>query len=137
MSIELVSGCKITNFIFNTLNFKIIRDNKIRTLKIKLGTRPNQNDLLSGNLNIQNEFDVLGFTVKNHEYGVVIVNMSKEINSRKKNVKRGDIIIAIGKDEISTTNIYNKVILDYSLGDVIMLRIIRNGNARYVAYEIS
>ena len=116
---------------------KIIRDNKIRTLKIKLGTRPNQNDLLSGNLNIQNEFDVLGFTVKNHEYGVVIVNMSKEINSRKKNVKRGDIIIAIGKDEISTTNIYNKVILDYSLGDVIMLRIIRNGNARYVAYEIS
>jgi len=116
---------------------KIIRDNKIRTLKIKLGTRPNQNDLLSGNLNIQNEFDVLGFTVKNHEYGVVIVNMSNEINSRKKNVKRGDIIIAIGKDEISTTNIYNKVILDYSLGDVIMLRIIRNGNARYVAYEIS
>ena len=31
----------------------------------------------------------------------------------------------------------NRIISKYSMGDIIMLRIIRNGNARYVAYEIS
>ena len=79
----------------------------------------------------------MGFSVENHEDGVIIVDMAKNLNSRKQNIKQGDVIIAIGRNEISTTNIYNKIISKYSLGDIIMLRIIRNGNARYVAYEIS
>ena len=116
---------------------KIIRDSKKQTIKVKLGSRPNQEDLLSGNLNVQDQFDVLGFSVRNHEDGVIIVGVAKNSNSKKQNIKQGDVIVAIGRNEISTTNIYNKIILKYSLGDIIMLRIIRNGNARYVAYEIS
>ena len=116
---------------------KIIRDKKVQTLKVKLGARPNQGDLLSGNLNSQKQFDILGFSVENHDDGVMIVDLVKQSNYRKQNIKRGDVIVAIGRNEISTTNIYNKIISNYSLGDIIMLRIIRNGNARYVAYEIS
>jgi S1-C subfamily serine protease len=110
---------------------------KEQTFKIKLGARPNQEVLLSGNLNSQKEFDVLGFSVENHDDGIIIVDVEKQSNPRKQNIKRGDIIVAIGRNEILNTNIYNKIISNYSLGDIIMLRIIRNGNARYVSYEIS
>ena len=116
---------------------KIIRNKKEQTLKVKLGARPNQKDLLSGDLNSQKKFDVLGFSVENHDDGVIIVDVEKQSNSRKQNIKRGDVIVAIGRNKISTTNIYNKIISNYSLGDIIMLRIIRSGNARYVAYELS
>ena len=104
---------------------------------MKIGARPDQEDLLSGNLNSQKQFDVLGFSVESHKDGVIIVDVVEQSNSKKQNIKRGDIIVAIGRNIISTTNIYNKIISNYNLGDIIMLRIIRNGNARYVAYEIS
>ena len=116
---------------------KIIRNSKEQTIKVKLGSRPNQEDLLSGHFNAQDQFDVLGFSVVKHKNGVIILDMEKNSNSRKQNIKQGDVIVAIGRNEISTTNVYNKIISKYSLGDIIMLRIIRNGNARYVAYGIS
>ena len=94
-------------------------------------------DLISGNLNSNDQFDILGFSVENHETGVIIIDVEKKSNSGKQNIKHGDIIVAIGRNEIQSVNTYNKTISKYSLGDIIMLRIIRNGNARYVAYEIS
>ena len=104
---------------------------------MKLGTRPDQEELFSINLNSEKDFDLLGFTVKNHDDGVIIVDISKTTDSKSHNIKRGDIIVAIGRKKTSTTTIYNNIISKYSLGDIIMLRINRNGNARYVAYEIS
>ena len=120
-----------------TISIKILRDSKKRTLEIKLGSRPSQKDLISGNLNSNDQFDILGFSVENHETGVIIIDVEKKSNSGKQNIKHGDIIVAIGRNVIQSVNTYNKTISKYSLGDIIMLRIIRNGNARYVAYEIS
>ena len=119
------------------ISLKIIREKKEITIRMKLGARPNQATLASENLNILNQFDVLRFAVENHEHGVVIINMAQQIIPGKQNIRRGDVIVAIGKNEISNTNTYNNIILNYSLGDIIMLRIIRNGNAKYVAYEIN
>lgn len=119
------------------ITIKIIRDNIQKTLRMKLGTRPEQEELYSINLNSEKDFDLLGFTVKNHDDGVIIVDISKTTDSKSHNIKRGDIIVAIGRKKTSTTTIYNNIISKYSMGDIIMLRINRNGNARYVAYEIS
>jgi len=120
-----------------TIAVKIIRDNIQKTLIVQLGSRPDQDELYSINLNSEKDFDLLGFSVKNHDDGVIIVDISKTYESKSQNIKRGDIIVAIGREETSTTNIYNNIISNYSSGDIIMLRISRNGNARYVAYEIS
>jgi len=130
---NLISGERPSRIIV----LKIIRDSKEQTIKVKLGLRPNQEDLLAENLNSQDQFDLLGFSVENHENGVIIVDMLKNSNSTKQNIKQGDVIVAIGRNKISTINIYNKIISKYTLGDIIMLGIIRNGNARYVAYGIS
>lgn len=119
------------------ITIKIIRDNIQKTLRMKLGTRPDQEELYSINLNSEKDFDLLGFTVKNHDDGVIIVDISKTTDSKSHNIKQGDIIVAIGRKKTSTTTIYNNIISKYSIGDIIMLRINRNGNARYVAYEIS
>ncbi len=122
----------------DTIKIVIIRENIEKELRIKLGERPNQEDLISGNFNSENQYDLLGLEVENHEDGVIIVDVDEEnISFIKQKFRTGDIIVAIGKLDISNINNYNRIISNYSIGDIIMLRIIRNGNARYVTYEIS
>jgi len=119
------------------VNIKIRRDSTQKTIIIKLGTRPNKEDLISGNFNLNNKFDLLGFTVESHDKGVIILDIMKNSNSMLKKIRRGDIIIAIGREVIESMHSYEEIISKYKLGDIIMMRIIRNGNARYVAYEIN
>ena len=115
----------------------VIRENKAKTLTVKLGRRPDQEDLMAGRFNTEDQFDRLGLNVENHDDGVLIVDIDDQKKSIKQKLREGDIIVAIGKKAISSTENYNKIISDYNSGDIIMLRVIRNGNARYITYEIS
>ena len=105
-------------------------------MKVKLGERPSQEELMSGNLNPNKKFDLLGFEVEKHNSGVIVVDVKQTSNEKKKNILKGDIITSIGTQDISSTREYNQIISKYKSGDIIMLRIIRNGNPRYIAYEI-
>lgn len=116
----------------------IMREGKTKKITLTLGTRPNQDDLLAGNFRGKSNYDVLGFIVKENENGdIEIIDVDKKSNARKQNIRAGDIIKAIGSNEISTQRKYKHTIKTYKTGDVVMLRILRNGNARYIAYEIS
>ncbi len=119
-----------------TISIKIVRNKKIQIIKVKLGERPSQEDLISGNLNPNKKFDMLGFEVEKHNSGVIIVDVIQTSNEKKKIILKGDIITSIGTQDISSTREYNEIIAEYKSGDIIMLRIIRNGNPRYIAYEI-
>ena len=74
---------------------------------------------------------VIGFAAETEN---LISNATKKIKD-----KGCDWIVGneVNKNNKVFGSDFNKIILKYSLGDIIMLRIIRNGNARYVAYEIS
>ncbi len=119
------------------IRIKILRDSLKKTIEIKLGVRPNKEGLFFSNFSPNNNFDKLGFTVENHDKGVIIIDVMKNSNSLQKDIQRGDIIIAIGREEINSIHSFVEIVSKYKMGDIIMLRIIRNGNARYVAYEIS
>ena len=116
----------------------VLRNGKAKKIILQLGTRPNQDDLLAGNFKVKSNFDVLGFIVKENNNGdVEIIDVDKNSNARKQDIRSGDIIKAIGNNEISTKRKYQLSIKSYKRGDIVMLRILRNGNARYIAYEIS
>ena len=65
-----------------------------------------------------------------------IVEVKKNSPASENNINNGDIITEIGKTSINEKSEYDSKLESYSKGDTIMLRIVRNGNPLYVAFEI-
>ena len=120
----------------------VVRNGKKTSLEITLGTRPNESDLsLDYKLD---EFDLLGLKVENiknselrkkYYDGVNIINIERG-SSAYNDIKIGDIIIEMGQYKIKNINDYKSELDNYKRGDTIMLRILRNENPLYVAFEI-
>ena len=120
----------------------VVRNGKKTSLEITLGTRPNESDLsLDYKLD---EFDLLGLKVENiknselrkkYYDGVNIINIKKG-SSAYNDINIGDIIIEMGQYKIKNINDYESELDNYKRGDTIMLRILRNENPLYVAFEI-
>ena len=53
-----------------------------------------------------------------------------------KTLKKNDLITSIGDNTVRNVAEYNKYLSDYSIGDIILLRILRNNSVRYEAFEI-
>ena len=124
----------------------IIRKGIEKNILVTLGTRPDEDDLLQvNNLNNKN-FDILGLIVENYEApinafkmeskGVKIIEINSDLSNSDINLIRGDIIVEIGNININNINDYSNELNQYSRGDAIMLRVVRNGNPIYVAFEI-
>lgn len=124
----------------------VIRDGSEKNITVTLGTRPDEKELAETFRHGEKLFDVLGLRVKTIEYdesmsfdsikGVKIVEVKKDSPAYDNNIKRGDVITEIGKLSINNENDYETELDGYSKGDTIMLRIVKNGNPLYVAFEI-
>ena len=124
----------------------VIRDGSEKNITVTLGTRPDEKELAETFHYGEKLFDVLGLRVKTIEYdesmsfdsikGVKIVEVKKDSPANDNNIKRGDVITEIGKLSINNENDYETELDGYSKGDTIMLRIVKNGNPLYVAFEI-
>ena len=86
----------------------------------------------------QNKFDLLGLIVDEHSNGegVIIIDLDIEGEAYKNNLRKNDIINEINRTDIKTLENYTKEIENYKSGDVVMVRIIRDGQNIYEAFEI-
>jgi len=118
----------------------VIRDNLTKVISIKLGTRPEQDELAKNNNKQKETFDILGLMISNlskgNQSGVQIKKIEKGSLAEKNEMRIGDIITKVGKKSIKNIDDYNVEIKKYRLNDTIMLRVIRNENPRYIAFEI-
>ena len=73
----------------------------------------------------------------NTKEGVRVIEIKPGSPADDGNIQRGDIIIEIGKSNISDKNDYDSEMAEYLEGDTIMLRVIRGGNPLYIAFEIN
>ena len=124
----------------------VVRDGKKKSLVVILGIRPDQNNL-SLDYKID-KFDLLGLQVENFKSsdldlqnrgyldGVQITNIEKKSTAYNNNIRSGDIIIEIGQRQINNKKDYQAEIKNYLKGDTIMLRLFRDENPLYVAFEI-
>ena len=124
----------------------IIRDGREKSLTVTLGLRPGEKELTETYKYGEKRFDLLGLKVETYESeegafantkeGVRVIEIKPGSPADDGNIQWGDIIIEIGKSNISDKNDYDSEIEQYLGGDTIMLRVIRGGNPLYIAFEI-
>ena len=124
----------------------VIRNGKEKNFTVTLGTRPDQHELARTYNYGGTGFDLLGLHVENYEdndqllssshEGVVVVEVENNSIAEENNIRRGDIIIEMGKKDIQNVDDYTSVLGGYEKGDTIMLRILRNNHPLYIAFEI-
>ena len=124
----------------------IIRDGREKSLTVTLGLRPGEKELTETYKYGEKRFDLLGLKVETYESeegafantkeGVRVIEIKPGSPADDGNIQRGDIIIEIGKSNISDKNDYEVELEKYLEGDTIMLRVIRGGSPLYIAFEI-
>ena len=119
-----------------TAVFSIIRNELLQSISVILGQRPDENSI-GDTYKKQTKYDLLGLIIEdNDNNGVKIIDINSEGEAYNNNIRKNDIINEINRVEIKNSSDYYKEIENYSKGNVIMLRIVRNGNNLYEAFEI-
>ena len=116
----------------------ILRNNKKKKIKVLLGERPTNENLANRDLKKSTEFDILGIKIENldnDQNGVKIIEI-KPGSSSNNELRPGDIIKSIGRRIVNNSSDYFDMIEDYEEGDTVMMKIIRNNNALYIAFKI-
>ena len=131
-----VSGAKPNDVII----FNILRVGVSKNVVVTLGLRPSEeqmNQLYSDSNYLG--YDILGLKVDNNldPKGVIIMDIDSQSNAYEKNIRKGDIITEIHHEKVNNIDEYKRILEKYKSGDVLMVRIISNGNARYDAFEIN
>ena len=115
--------------------FSIIRNELRQTVSVILGERPSDGNESRVNPNTQT-YDIIGLKIDNHKDGIIITDIDKKSIAYKNNLRKNDIITEIGRQQIKSTDDYKNALEEYKSGDTIMLRIIKNGQPSYEAFEI-
>ncbi|MDB4859857.1 Do family serine endopeptidase [Candidatus Marinimicrobia bacterium] len=119
-----------------TAVFSIVRNELLQSISVILGQRPNENSI-GDSYKEQTRYDLLGLIIDdNDNQGVKIIDINAKGEAYSNNIRKNDIINEINRNEINNSEDYYREIEKYSKGDVIMLRIIREGNNLYEAFEI-
>ena len=120
-------------------NFTIIREDQKLRISVTLGTRPLNDEVSSNDQREDAENDVLGLKVSNikNRTGVKITSVKNGSAAYKNGLAVNDIILKIGRTPTNSIEDYEEIIDKYSVGDVIMIRIERNGNQSVRAFNIN
>jgi len=119
-----------------TAVFSIIRNELLQSISVVLGQRPDENSI-GDSYKPKDKYDLLGLIIEDIDNeGVKIIDINSKGEAYSNNIRKNDIINEINRIEIKNSGDYNREIKKYSKGDVIMLRIVRNGNNIYEAFEI-
>ena len=119
-----------------TAVFSIIRYELLQSISVVLGQRPDENSI-GDSYKPKDKYDLLGLIIEDIDNeGVKIIDINSDGEAYSNNIRKNDIINEINRIEIKNSEDYNREIKKYSKGDVIMLRIVRNGNNIYEAFEI-
>ena len=109
----------------------------MKKIKVLLGERPTNESLVNGDWNKNEEFDILGLKIEpSNNNGVKITEIEPDSSAGREDLRVGDIIKSIGRRIINSPSDYFDMIENYDEGDTVMMKVIRNNNARYIAFQI-
>jgi len=120
-----------------TAVFSIVRNELLQSIAVVLGKRPGEGTI-SSSYQTQNQYDILGLNVgdSSNEDGIIIIDLDIEGEAYKNNLRKNDLINEINHIIIKNASDYYNEIKKYDSGDVVMVRLIRDGNTIYEAFEI-
>tara|TARA_Y100001970_G_scaffold267137_1_gene356682 strand:- start:1214 stop:2563 length:1350 start_codon:yes stop_codon:yes gene_type:complete len=119
-------------------NFTIIRGDEKLRISVTLGERPGEIAATEEKNIEEQSYDILGLKVSDNKDndGVKIIDIEEGSSAHKNGIKKGDLIKKISRKRISNMSDYENQINQFEVGDVIMLRIERNGNQGIRAFTI-
>ena len=117
--------------------FTVIREDQKLRISVVLGARPDEKNLIS-NDDKSESFDILGLKVSdlNNKDGVKIISIENGSTAQQNGLRKDDIIVKIGRAPITSKDRYDDIMAGKEEGDVVMLRIERNGNQSIYAFTI-
>ena len=125
------------NYPNKEITLTVLRDNKKKKIKVLLGERPTNESLVNGDWNKNEEFDILGLKIESsNNNGVKITDIKLDSSAGREDLRVGDVIKSIGRRIINSPSDYFDMIENYDEGDTVMMKVIRNNNARYIAFQI-
>ena len=125
------------NYPDKEITLTVLRDNKKKKIKVMLGERPTNESLASGEWSEKQDFDIIGLKIEsNNNNGVKIIEIKSDSPAGKEDLRAGDVIKSIGRRIINNPTDYFDMIENYDEGDTIMMKIVRNSNAIYIAFQI-
>ena len=140
--VKITNSSKLKNVISSgrpneKVDLTVIRNGKQKKIMVTLGIRPNLENI-TFNSSPSSTYDILGMKVENNDnmLGVRVIDIKKKSPAYKNEIILDDIITEIGKTSINNVEDYKNEIDNYSLGDMIMMRIFRGESPYYVAFEI-
>ncbi len=124
-----------------TVKVKLIRDGKEKTIKVKLGKRPEQNP---DTPEIKNEYDPFGFKLQQMNSdmarklgypegikGLVVMDIESESQASKASVRRGDLLMEVNHYKVADLEEYNQYLKKIHKGSIVQL-LFRRGNHFFV-----
>ncbi|MAQ43423.1 MAG: hypothetical protein CMG25_02925 [Candidatus Marinimicrobia bacterium] len=119
-------------------NFTVIRGDEKLRISVTLGKRPDEVAVDEEKNIEQQSYDILGLKVIDNKDndGVKVIDIKEGSSAYKNGIKKNDIIKKISRKKINNLSDYENQINQFNIGDVIMLRIERNGNQGIRAFTI-
>jgi serine protease Do len=122
------------------------RDGKQENLNVKLGEQPTEVTKAVKNTNLD---QLLGFSVSGltphlrdqynigpDEKGVVITSIDPASAAARAGLRVGDLIRAVDRERVESTDDFNKILANAKKGDTILLTLSREGNGFFVAFTL-
>ena len=120
--------------------FTVVRGNEKLRISVMLGKRPDENNLASSSKSTDksDSFDLIGVKVSDIDdrNGIRIISVENGSNAQQNGLRKDDIIVKIGRSLIDSIDTYHEIISSKEKGDIVMLKIERNGNQIVFAFTI-
>lgn len=130
------------------INLGIIRDDKNIEVEVTLGKREQESLSLNNSESAKDLEEKLGFAVQNlnteirsqlnieNDFdGVVVGNIQEGSNAYERGLRRGDVIIEVKRESISSVNEFYEA-LDGVEDNVVLLTVLRSNLKQYIAFEL-
>lgn len=120
--------------------FTVVRGNEKLRISVMLGKRPDEDNLASSSKSTDksDSFDLIGVKVSDIDdrNGIRIISVENGSNAQQNGLRKDDIIVKIGRSLIDSIDTYHEIISSKEKGDIVMLKIERNGNQIVFAFTI-
>jgi len=125
----------------------IWRDGKEKVITVKLGERPSDEQLASGEGG-STMSKKLGLTVQNltedlakrfgyeDEEGVLVSNVERGTPADREGIKEGDLIVSVNRKPVKNVSDFNKAIENLKPNDIVLLRLKREGMSFFRAIRV-
>ncbi|MDR8391252.1 Do family serine endopeptidase [Aliifodinibius sp. S!AR15-10] len=139
----------------DTVELGVLRDGDEQTVTVTLGEFPEELQASAGQQQRgapdQNLEESIGFNVRNitpaiaeelqldpNINGVVVTGINRNSNAARQGLRQGDVITSIAKEQVQNVEDFNRIMseLTQQENQVVLMRIIRQGNGLFIAFEI-